>query len=156
MNEQHNRNLPVQEESVEIELNAEELRNLSRPRNSPLRAEPVRRSARSTLIAGATSAAIVAACAGVWALNADAPQEVAPPPPVAMAAVEAPVAAVPAAPEAPPVRIRNPFDKGEVFEFPPGTSAEEARAAVADALMQRAMERQALLDVRPTKRKRAG
>lgn len=41
-----------------------------------------------------------------------------------------------------PVRFANPFDTNEVFEFPPGTSETEARAAVADVLMERAMARQ--------------
>jgi len=37
--------------------------------------------------------------------------------------------------------FKNPFDETEVFEFPPGTSYEEARAKVADLLMKRARER---------------
>jgi hypothetical protein len=40
-----------------------------------------------------------------------------------------------------PLRFKNPFDKSEVFEFPPGTTLEEARASVADLLMQRAQGR---------------
>ena len=52
-------------------------------------------------------------------------------------------------PEAPPatsrppdaMRFANPFDKSEVFEFPPGTSEVEARDAVADLLLQRARDR---------------
>lgn len=50
--------------------------------------------------------------------------------------------------EGQPVRFANPFDDSEVFEFPPGTSEAEARAAVADVLMERAMERQDQLDAR--------
>jgi hypothetical protein len=42
----------------------------------------------------------------------------------------------------PPVRIRNAFDESEVFEFPGGTSKEDARRAVADILKRRALERQ--------------
>jgi hypothetical protein len=45
----------------------------------------------------------------------------------------------PTAPE--PVRVKNPFDRSEVFEFPAGTSLDEARQSVADILMQRARER---------------
>jgi hypothetical protein len=37
-----------------------------------------------------------------------------------------------------PLRFTNPFDKSEVFEFPAGTTLEEARASVADLLRQRA------------------
>ena len=42
----------------------------------------------------------------------------------------------------PPVRFANPFDRSEVFEFPAGTSRDEARARVAAVLTQRAAERQ--------------
>jgi hypothetical protein len=42
-----------------------------------------------------------------------------------------------------PVRFVNPFDPNEVFEFPPGTSEASAREAVAELLMDRAVERQA-------------
>jgi hypothetical protein len=41
-----------------------------------------------------------------------------------------------------PVRIRNEFDRSEVFEFPAGTSMQEARDQVAQLLLQRARERQ--------------
>jgi hypothetical protein len=40
-----------------------------------------------------------------------------------------------------PVRFTNPFDNTEVFEFPPGTTREEARDAVAQILRERAAER---------------
>lgn len=43
--------------------------------------------------------------------------------------------------EAQPLRFKNPFDKSEVFEFPAGTTLEEARASVADLLRQRAQDR---------------
>jgi hypothetical protein len=45
------------------------------------------------------------------------------------------------APQGPPVKYVNPFDRSEVFEFPPGTSRAAARDAVADILLQRAAER---------------
>jgi hypothetical protein len=41
-----------------------------------------------------------------------------------------------------PVRFSNPFDASEVFEFPPGTSDEQARQSVAAILLQRARDRQ--------------
>ncbi len=41
-----------------------------------------------------------------------------------------------------PVRFANPFDTDEVFEFPPGTTEAQARDAVADVLLKRAMSRQ--------------
>lgn len=48
-------------------------------------------------------------------------------------------------PDPMPVRVQNPFDRSETFEFPPGTSETDARNLVADLLMKRAMERQAQL-----------
>lgn len=45
-------------------------------------------------------------------------------------------------PEPPkPTLYRNPFDKSEVFELPPGLSKAEARDMVADILLERARER---------------
>jgi hypothetical protein len=41
----------------------------------------------------------------------------------------------------PPVKYVNPFDRSEVFEFPPGTTRAEARDAVAQILMERARDR---------------
>jgi hypothetical protein len=74
------------------------------------------------------------------------------PPPIQVAAnsVSLPVASEAPAPASPPpardvpVRFKNPFDRTEVFEFPPGTSKSEARAAVAELLSKRAQERQSL------------
>jgi hypothetical protein len=40
------------------------------------------------------------------------------------------------------VRFGNPFDASEVFEFPPGTSVDQARQSVAAMLLQRARDRQ--------------
>jgi hypothetical protein len=51
-------------------------------------------------------------------------------------------------PEAEPVRVKNPFDKTEVFEFPSGTTPADARAMMSEILMQRARERYAQLDRR--------
>jgi len=47
-----------------------------------------------------------------------------------------------------PVRFANPFDAKEVFEFPAGTSEAQARDAVAEILMTRAMQRQRKFDAR--------
>jgi hypothetical protein len=41
-----------------------------------------------------------------------------------------------------PVRFSNPFDASEVFEFPAGTSDEQARQSVAALLLARARERE--------------
>jgi hypothetical protein len=50
--------------------------------------------------------------------------------------------------EGAPIRFANPFDAKEVFEFPAGTTEAEARDAVAEILMERAMERQRHFDAR--------
>ena len=44
-----------------------------------------------------------------------------------------------------PVRVANPFDSSEVFEFPYGTSEADARDAIAGFLMERAVNRGALI-----------
>ena len=41
------------------------------------------------------------------------------------------------------MRIKNPFDATEVFEFPHGTTESEAREAVAERLLSRARDRRA-------------
>lgn len=40
-----------------------------------------------------------------------------------------------------PVRVANPFDSSEIFEFPYGTSEADARDAIAGFLMERAVNR---------------
>jgi len=40
-----------------------------------------------------------------------------------------------------PVKFANPFDRSEIFEFPPGTTRQDARDAVAQILIDRASER---------------
>jgi hypothetical protein len=45
------------------------------------------------------------------------------------------------APAAATLKFANPFDPTEVFEFPAGTTAEEAQERVAETLLQRAQER---------------
>jgi hypothetical protein len=54
-------------------------------------------------------------------------------------------------PSGDPVRFANPFDASEIFEFPAGTTETEAREAVADFLLERAMNRQARLDLKPSR-----
>jgi hypothetical protein len=71
------------------------------------------------------------------------PQE---PAPVVSAASVASVASVA---DNEPVRISNPFDRTEIFEFPAGTSKADARAAVSKLLMERAHDRGPLLAEAP-------
>lgn len=44
-------------------------------------------------------------------------------------------------PEHSPTKFTNPFDASETFEFPAGTSEEDARDSVAEILFERARER---------------
>lgn len=46
------------------------------------------------------------------------------------------------------VKVVNPFDTTEIFEFPPGTSHADARHAVAEFLLNRARARQAAAEVK--------
>jgi hypothetical protein len=67
--------------------------------------------------------------------------------PIQVAAATVPVRAAPETLASPPadhtpVRFTNPFDVTEVFQFPSGTSQTEARDAVAELLLQRARARQ--------------
>ena len=95
---------------------------------------------KSRVVIGAAIAAVLIVAGSVAHLAAKqnsvpppvarAPAPLPPPPPV-----EAPV------PVGEPVLFKNPFDRNEVFEFPPGTTRDEARDAVAKALMERAQGR---------------
>lgn len=58
------------------------------------------------------------------------------------------VAAADEAESEPPVRVTNPFDASEVFEFPAGTTRAEARALMNEMLMERARERYARVERR--------
>jgi hypothetical protein len=70
--------------------------------------------------------------------------------------LQANIPSPPASDPDPPVRLRNPFDHSEVFEFPPGTSPTAARDAVAEILMARARDRQTTsLEHRVTRKRTA-
>ena len=162
MSEPESRNLPPQEGSTEIELSADEVLSLSRatafpqsltppPLSSGSAGVPVaarhplsRSSWRSPLaLACAGSALFLAIGAGYRYGTSARAQPTSPPIALqeSVAADESPVSAERRDLE--PIRFQNPFDKREVFEFPPGTSEQEAHDAVAHLLLQRAMERQA-------------
>jgi hypothetical protein len=68
----------------------------------------------------------------------------APPSPLPATAATA-AAPAPSTDQPATVRFVNPFDKKEVFEFPPGTSQADARDAVADLLAERARDRRGQL-----------
>jgi hypothetical protein len=56
--------------------------------------------------------------------------------------------AVQAGPAGEPLRVANPFDATEVFEFPAGTSEADAHEAVAGFLLERATRRGVIGDRR--------
>lgn len=60
------------------------------------------------------------------------------------------------APQGEPVRIANPFDASEVFQFPAGTSETDAHLAVASMLLERARDREHLWShIQPRNKRRA-
>ena len=97
-----------------------------------------RRTARIDFICTVTFAAVVVgitALVGLRTLVAEPTQAV---------ALAAPGLVRPAPLAEPPpqaVKVVNPFDATEVFEFPPETTEAQARDAIAELLIQRAQER---------------
>jgi hypothetical protein len=157
----------------DLELSADEVKNLLRPRPTLVERAVARRGevsprpraapsrANTWQLGAVVCAAAVAAIVGVVYLYKYSESR----PPVAPAAATIPAAKpvippVPAVkkavPAGPVVRVANPFDKREVFEFPPGTSQEEARDAVAKLLMDRATERRSLLSANPSRKRKSG
>jgi hypothetical protein len=170
------RNFPPEEGITEVEFSAEDVQSLPRPRDSapsvpreahaPAATAPVARrpkavsarasGARAWQLPAVVAAASLTALVGVGCLYAFAGKHAPAPPPAASLDLVEPEPIVPSvkqlAAAGPIVRIKNPFDRHEVFEFPPGTSKAEAREAVAKLLMERAMERRALLSANTPKR----
>ena len=132
------------DDTIEIQLTPEQLRELSRAAEAAEPIVPVRRSIH-TSIAKMAAAIIAYGVFAWWSASHLAAQ----PQPQTIAAAK-PAVVMPrpvsllVAPE-PAVRVRNPFDKSEVFEFPAGTSQAESREKVAQILLDRARERQARL-----------
>jgi hypothetical protein len=95
----------------------------------------------SVFFVGIGAALVVATAAAYGGKVFAPPGPTVEPPPLVLSELEE-TPEVPVAQPAPePVRVRNPFDKGEIFEFPAGTSADAARDAVAEMLLARARER---------------
>jgi hypothetical protein len=175
MKKTERRKLPVQEESAEIELSADELLDLSRahpvaqspsvPRverpneclvSTPPAAKRVTKIWHSPLVlASVGSVLLLATIATLRFETAAASLQTELPSAAAEVDAEDALEAPSEVQDTTPVRIRNPFDKSEVFEFPSGTSEQQAHDAVADMLLKRAMDRQAEYDARRAKRRRA-
>lgn len=158
--------LEMDRDSTEVELSAQDLFALSPSAEqtaSPAstieatseKTEPqAPRARRRSAAAIAMMIGAVAAAAAAFAVIV--PMDRSPEPvQAALAPQPAPVVeeTAPLEVEGPPVLFKNPFDATEVFEFPPGTSREEARAAVADLLIMRAQERQAMFEAQSKTRK---
>jgi hypothetical protein len=92
---------------------------------------------KSRILIGAAIAVVLVVLGSVAHLAAK-------PKPIPAPVIQAPPPAPPPPPEelpaaaAEPVLFKNPFDRTEVFEFPAGTTQQEARDAVATLLMDRA------------------
>ena len=149
------------EDTIELELSPQDLLTLSRPLeedSAPAAtltcAEPAvtevssiaRDTPRMDRWPLARVAGILGIAAAVVALGSAAHRAVVGRP-VTTAAINlsGPAAATarqPAESIRPSVRLRNPFDASEVFEFSPGTSEAKARQSVAKILLQRARDRQ--------------
>ncbi|PZN33651.1 MAG: hypothetical protein DIU71_04535 [Proteobacteria bacterium] len=103
---------------------------------------PAAPGSRRMLFAGLAAVALASAIVALLAGEDGAPAPAAGhAPPVEWTPVPDPDAALAPEAELPPVLFTNPFDETEVFEFPPGTTQEQARQAVADFLLQRARDR---------------
>ena len=139
------------EQELALSRAAEAARATARPDESgPVLSVPeyenfaARRTARIDLVCNLTLALAGLGLAVALLWPASARHLPAPAPAVTRAAPLAEVApAGPAEPQGAPVRIKNPFDATEVFEFPHGTPESEAREAVAERLLSRARDRRA-------------
>jgi len=121
---------------------------------TPAAKKPAARKDRTPVAVGAVLAVVaVAAVAGMYRYTSPVRGAPPPPPPPVVAQEEVEIPAEPA-PEPAVVRVKNPFDESEVFEFPPGTPPNVAKDKVADILMARAMERQKYLAKRTRTSKR--
>jgi hypothetical protein len=158
------------DDTIELELTAEELRRLCRGTREGSGSKGLHRLWPVQLAAAVGGIMVVIAACFAWrsspphriaARVAPAPAIASTPPPASQPAALAkppisqpvPVAQVPhlspasqasqvppASPVA-PVRVKNPFDPKEVFEFPAGTTKAEARKKVTEILVQRAVDR---------------
>jgi hypothetical protein len=136
------------EDTIELELSADEMRRLSRAAKEAQASSPIPAGKRRFHLWPVTFAAALVGIAAIIAWRPDPPPRfvprIAPTPVVASAlpaASEPAVLAQSQEPQGPPVRVKNPFDATEVFEFPAGTTRAEARRKIAEQLLQRAVDR---------------
>jgi hypothetical protein len=141
------------EDTVELELTAAEQLELSESDNAAARPPEIlarkpghdssvcRRTERIDFVSTLTFAALVLGITAASGWRALVGQPTVPAPAVAIAVPLAPAPAANEQPPGPVVQVINPFDATEVFEFPAGTTASDARNAIAELLLQRAGER---------------
>lgn len=139
----------INETDTEIELSAQDLLALSEPKqaqepatNPTLpTAEPVKRASPRKLVLSLALTVSAVAVAVTYAISSSggASQSIATSS-QQIAQIDEP--APQSLADSQPVRFVNPFDAGEVFEFPAGTTQAQARDAVAEVLMERAISRQ--------------
>jgi hypothetical protein len=100
-----------------------------------------RRTERIDFVSTLTFAALVLGITAASSWHALVGQPTAPAPAVAIAVPLAPAPTANEQPRGPAVQVTNPFDATEVFEFPAGTTASDARNVIAELLLQRGGER---------------
>jgi hypothetical protein len=136
------------EDTIELELSADEMRRLSRAAKEAQASSPIAAGIRRFRLWPITFAAALVGVAAIIAWRPSPPPRIVPRiVPTAAVAGTPPAASAPAVlepppePQRPPVRVKNPFDATEVFEFPAGTTKAEARQKIAELLLQRAVDR---------------
>ncbi len=137
------------EETLELQLSAEEQQWLQRANAERLAAEDpgydnfvLRRSRRIDRMGTVTFATLVLAVTALTGWRALIGEPGAPAASAAPLTAATPPPDVPAGETTQPgVKVRNPFDPAEVFEFPAETTPAEAQNAVAGLLLQRARDR---------------
>jgi hypothetical protein len=145
------------EDTIELELTAAEMRGLSRAARKAYATRVDSAGKRAIRLWPMALAAALVGVAAIVAWRPGPPHQAAPrTPPTPAIATTPPPASQPAAllepqelqkpqeldePQRPPMRVRNPFDAKEVFEFPAGTTKAEARKKVSEILLQRAVDR---------------
>jgi hypothetical protein len=145
----HMRGVRREDDTIEFQLNATQLQELSRaeatevlPAKATASPPPLRRHSPWTTVAVAT--AMSAVSSGITYLaTARAPAGATAEPSglsASLAVFPAPQAHVASEVQ---VTFANPFDAAEVFTFPAGTTETDARDAVAELLLKRARERDA-------------
>jgi hypothetical protein len=124
--------------TIEVMLTPQQLGDLANGSNA---ASQQRKWRPSRAVVGAAVAAALVVAGSIAHLAAKPSRA----PPVLIKTSPEPPPPLEEPPPAPvarePVLLKNPFDRNEVFEFPPGTTEAEARDAVAKVLFERAQSR---------------